>query len=84
MWGRIQSRSTLKHYRGTSVTRHGPPLKDHHKILGIVLLQGPRREVVFISEVSLYTGDEKDQVPPVEANRDRIAAILKLPGHVQG
>ena len=40
-------------YRGTSPIRNSPPLQDHHRTLGIVLLWGPSRGVFFMSEVPL-------------------------------
>ena len=46
--------SRMRAYRGNSLIRHSPPLWDHHRVLGIVLLQGPRRRQFLLSEVPLY------------------------------
>ena len=42
-----------KHYRGTSLIRSSSPPQDHHRSLGIGLLQGPAGEVFLMSEVPL-------------------------------
>ena len=47
--GQMASISSLWHYRGTSLKRNSPPTVDHHIILGIVLLYGPRSVFVFMS-----------------------------------
>jgi hypothetical protein len=44
------------YYSDTSLMRNSTPFQDHHKALGIVLLQGPRRKRFLMSEVPLYTG----------------------------
>ena len=41
-------------YRSTSLTINSPPLWEHHRALGIVLLQGPRGALCLMSEVPLY------------------------------
>ena len=41
-------------YRGTSLIRVNHPSEDHRRTLGIVLLYGPRRGVLLMSEVPLY------------------------------
>ena len=41
-------------HRGTSFIRNSPPPWDHHRTLGIVLLQGPGRGVFRRSQVPLY------------------------------
>ena len=38
-------------YRGTLLIRNSTPPKDHHRALGIVLLQGPRGALFLMSEV---------------------------------
>ena len=40
-------------YRGTSLIRNRPPPYDHHRALGMVLLQGPRGALFLMSEVPL-------------------------------
>ena len=42
------------HYRGTSLIRNSTPPLDHHRALGIVLLQGARGALFLMSEVPLY------------------------------
>jgi len=39
---------------GTSFIRNGTPPQDHHKALGIDLLQGPREALLLMSEVLPY------------------------------
>jgi len=39
---------------GTWLIRNCPPHQDHRRVLGIVLLWGPSRRQVFMSEVPLY------------------------------
>ena len=41
-------------YRVTSPIRNSSPPSDHHRALGIVLLQGPRGALFLMSEVPLY------------------------------
>jgi hypothetical protein len=40
-------------YRGTSLKRNALPPQDHHRALGIVLLQGPMETWSLMSEVPL-------------------------------
>ena len=35
-----------------------PPHQDHHRLLGIVLLQGPRGMLFLMSEIPLYTAGD--------------------------
>ena len=41
-------------YRDTSLIRNPQPPQDHHKALGIGILQGPRVGRFLMSEVPLY------------------------------
>ena len=43
----------LQGYRGTSPIRNSTPPWDQYRALGIVLLQGPRGALFFMSEVPL-------------------------------
>ena len=52
--------ATNRDDRGTSLIRNSPPPQDHHRILGIVLLQGPRGALFLMSEVHLHS----EQAPP--------------------
>ena len=45
----------LKDYRGTSLTKTRPTPWDHHRALGVGLLQGPRVGRFIMSEVPLYS-----------------------------
>jgi hypothetical protein len=38
------------HYRGTPLIRNSTPLWDNHRVLGIVLLQGPTGALLLMSE----------------------------------
>jgi len=40
-------------YRGTSLIRNRLPSQDHHRALGIVLLQGARGALLLMGEVPL-------------------------------
>jgi len=70
------SRGSLSHthaqpgemrYRGTSLIRNSAPPQDHHRALGIVLLQGPRRRVFLMSEIPLYCRQHR----PLQTDRSR-------------
>ena len=41
-------------YRGTSLIGKRPSPQDHHRAIGIVLLQVPRARSFLVSEVPLY------------------------------
>ena len=51
-------------YRGSSLIRNSSPPKDHHRALGIVLLQGPRETLFLMSEAPLYAGKDTVQTNP--------------------
>ena len=54
----------MQEYRGTSFIRKCPPPQDHHRSLGIVLLQRPKGARILVSEVSLYMqGYAQGRVP---------------------
>ena len=40
-------------YRGTSIIKNSHPPQDHHRTQGIVLLWGPGRGLLLVSEVPL-------------------------------
>ena len=65
-------------YRGTSLIRNSPPpQQDHHRDLGIVLLQGPREALLLMSEVPLYVGEKGVFV--LDRNQHGHAFICVLP-----
>ena len=47
-------RISVQGYRGTWLIKNSAPPKDHHRSLGIVLLQGPGEALFLMSEVPLY------------------------------
>ena len=42
-------------YTDASLIRNSPPPQDYHRTIGIVLLQGPTKGVLLVSEVPLCT-----------------------------
>jgi len=53
---------------GTSLIRNSPPPQDHHRALGIFLLQGPRGALFLMNEVTLYAG-KRLRTPGVTVGR---------------
>jgi hypothetical protein len=64
----VRSRSELGTelgYRSTSLIRNSAPPQDHHRALGIVLLQGRRGAMFFISEALLYALNQSSPIQGV-------------------
>ena len=53
-WQRSEVLNVLSCLQGYLAHKKQPPPHDHHRALGIVLLQGPRGALFLMSEVPLY------------------------------